>query len=209
MYTKLGIIGRFKPLHLGASALLETLCSQSEQVIIGIGSSNKYNLRNPFTAKESTQMINKVLAPNYSNYNVIHVPDFAHDPRYCDGQMWRSYVNQHFTDLDGFITGNPYVEKLLRDDYSMLDSFSFINNSTVNFPENLKNIRSTLVRLKIATNDDWESLVRGEVADYLKGNNLISRFKKEFGLETINRYVVSSSSSIESLDEELDHTFED
>lgn len=52
-FRKLGAIGRFKPLHLGAAAMLEALCENAEEVVIGIGSSNKYNLRNPFTAEES------------------------------------------------------------------------------------------------------------------------------------------------------------
>ena len=41
----IGLIGRFKPLHLGASVLLESACEKAEKVIIGIGSSNKYNIR--------------------------------------------------------------------------------------------------------------------------------------------------------------------
>lgn len=52
-----GFIGRFKPLHNGAALALETLCEQADKVKIGIGSVNKYNLRNPFTAEESQEMI--------------------------------------------------------------------------------------------------------------------------------------------------------
>ena len=58
--TKLGIAGivaRFKPVHKGHAAVLEALCERSEHVYIGIGSSNRYNLRNPFTKEEMDEAL--------------------------------------------------------------------------------------------------------------------------------------------------------
>ncbi|MDO8516897.1 MAG: adenylyltransferase/cytidyltransferase family protein [Nanoarchaeota archaeon] len=58
---KVGLIGRFKPVHNGAALMLETVCEKAESVIIGIGSSNKYNARNPFLPEESEEMVRLVL----------------------------------------------------------------------------------------------------------------------------------------------------
>ena len=73
-----GVIGRFKPLHNGGAMMLEAICRQAAHVTIGIGSSNKYNIRNPFTAAESEEMVRAFLADSYANYDIIHIPDFAH-----------------------------------------------------------------------------------------------------------------------------------
>ena len=52
---RVGFIGRFKPLHKAAAIVLEEICKRSDHVIIGIGSANKYNYRNPFTAELSDE----------------------------------------------------------------------------------------------------------------------------------------------------------
>ena len=106
---RVGFIGRFKPLHNGAVAALDELCGRADVVKIGIGSSNKYNARNPFSSTETKEMINAVLHPGYTNYELIDIPDFAHIPQYKDGGKWKKYVLDHFGSLDYFVTANPYV----------------------------------------------------------------------------------------------------
>ncbi len=56
-----GIIARFKPVHKGHAAILEALCERADLVYIGLGSPNKYDVRNPFSAKESEEMIDLVI----------------------------------------------------------------------------------------------------------------------------------------------------
>ena len=58
---RVGLVGRFKPLHIGGFNLLDEACKKSDYVIIGIGSVNKYNSRNPFTPVETRQMIQRAL----------------------------------------------------------------------------------------------------------------------------------------------------
>jgi nicotinamide-nucleotide adenylyltransferase len=45
-YPKIGMIARWKPLHLGHVAVLQALCQRGDFVLIGMGSSNRYNVRN-------------------------------------------------------------------------------------------------------------------------------------------------------------------
>src|SRR3989344_6572629 len=117
---KVGLIARFKPLHIGAARMLEAVCSNADYVTIGIGSSNKYNLRNPFTASESEEMVHAFLKNRFSNYNVVHVPDFAHIPEYADGEKWKSYIIENFGDIDFFVSSNPFVTDLLKDSYKII-----------------------------------------------------------------------------------------
>lgn len=91
---RVGVIGRFKPLHNGAAVLLESLCEKSDHVLIGIGSSNKYNIRNPFTSDETKDMIELFLKEKFTNYEIIKIPDFAHIPGCENGQQWRKLKKQ-------------------------------------------------------------------------------------------------------------------
>ena len=172
---KVGVIGRFKPLHSGGALMLETICQRADHVIIGIGSSNKYNLRNPFTAKESQGMLDAFLSSLHTNYNVVHVPDFAQDPHYRDGQQWKEYVKTQFGPLDYFFTGNLYVKTLLEDSYHVAHPAQFI-------PQDRRiKLRATEVRLEMARGNEWKNLVPPKVVSYLEQQDLISRFRQEFG----------------------------
>jgi len=178
-FKRLGFIGRFKPLHIGASLALETLCSQAEHVIIGIGSTNKYNLRNPFTPNEVEDMINLVLSPKYNNYEIVKIPDFAQEECFADGQRWAQEIKKVYQDLDAFISGNPWTNKLLEPYYQIIHPANII------LPDQWVYCKGSMVRMALARNEPWEKLVRPEVAEYLKTNGLVARFQREFGLETI------------------------
>jgi nicotinamide-nucleotide adenylyltransferase len=177
---KVGLIGRFKPVHHGAKALLEAVCRNASNVIIGIGSSNKYNARNPFTAQESEQMVRLALE-NYKNFQVVHVPDSAHIPEYSDGKKWAESVKLLFGNLDNFVTSNQYVDSLLSGIYKIFPSSDVVE------PENRIKLKASEVRLEMAMYGDWKKLVPEKVADYLEENDLVERFRQEFGLETLGR----------------------
>ena len=89
---KTGLIARFKPLHNGAALMLEQVCMQADHVIIGIGSCNKYNARNPFTADESRAMVDLYLRQRFSNYEFINVLDYGQIQAYKNGRRWRAEV---------------------------------------------------------------------------------------------------------------------
>ncbi|MBI4016835.1 MAG: hypothetical protein HY363_04030 [Candidatus Aenigmarchaeota archaeon] len=164
-----GIIARLKPLHNAHAVLLELLCRQAKHVYIGLGSCNRYNAQNPFTAKESADMVNLVLKPKHANYSFIEVPDFD------NGHVWREQVKKLFGKLDCFITGNDYVEQLLKKDYNIFHPHTILP------PENRIALNATIVRTAIACGKPWERLVPKKVAEYIKQNKLDKRFVGEFG----------------------------
>ena len=176
---RVGFVGRFKPLHNGGYSLLESACKNSDHVLIGIGSCNKYNLRNPFTAEESEEMIRRTLSPVYSNFEISYVPDFAQVPEFSDGKEWKKYIVDKFGKLDYFISGNDFVRELLADSYPLLQPYEII-------PEERKvRLKSTEVRIEMARFGDWESLVPKPVEEYLKQNGIVERFRSEFGIKTL------------------------
>jgi nicotinamide-nucleotide adenylyltransferase len=171
-YSRIGMIARWKPVHLGHAAILRAVCNSGEQALIGIGSSNRYNARNPFTIEETRAMIQLVLA-GFSNYQIIPVPDLD------DGPRWRAMVKDLFGALDVFVTENPYVTNLLKDDYRVIRPVELIP------PRERVPAEGSAVRRAMARGEDWESLVPPVVAGYIKSNRLDVRFREEFGLQTL------------------------
>ena len=199
---RVGLIARFKPLHNGGALMLESVCEKAYHVVIGIGSSNKYNARNPFTVDESKEMIDRFLAGRFSNYSFVSVPDFGHIPEYSDGQKWREYILENYGELDHFITSNDYVRKLLEKDYDIIHPASLIPK------EKQFMLRATQVRVEIARDGNWKDLVPEKVAEYLEEKALVGRFRKEFGLETIAAMIDQNYSGHEDASQEKAHVGE-
>lgn len=171
-FDRIGMVGRWRPVHRGHQPVLRALCERASQALIGIGSSNRYDLRNPFTLDETRAMIELVLS-DYANYTLIPVPDLD------DGPRWRTMVIDLFGPLDLFVTDNPYVTRLLADDYRVVRPVKLV-------PDDKKiPLDGTMVRRAMARGDGWQELVPTEIAAYLAANGLDDRFRREFGLKTL------------------------
>ena len=168
----IGMIARWQPVHTGHLAVLEAICDQAKNALIGIGSSNVHNYRSPFTLEETTEMLNLALAGR-KNFSLIPVPDLN------DGPRWRKMVRDLFGELDLFVTANPYVASLLEDMYTIDKPVSLV-------PEGKRvPIDGSMVRREMARGGDWQVLVPAQIATYIQQNSLDQRFKQEFGLETL------------------------
>jgi nicotinamide-nucleotide adenylyltransferase len=97
---RIGMVARWRPVHLGQAPVLNALCERADQALIGIGSANRYNLRNPFTLEETMDMIRLVL-DGRTNYTLIPVPDLD------DGPRWRKMILELFGQLDHFVSEHP------------------------------------------------------------------------------------------------------
>ncbi len=166
------MIARWRPVHLGQAPVLRALCERATVALIGIGSSNRYNVRNPFTADETADMIRLVLADR-ANYTLIPVPDLD------DGPRWRTMVQELFGRLDLFVTDNPYVASLLNDAYQVIRPIVLVPE------EDRAPVEGSRVRREMARGDGWRELVPVEVAAYIIKHQLDERFRREFGLETL------------------------
>ena len=178
---RIGLVARFKPVHQGHAAMLEALCLASRHVVIGLGSPNRFDRRNPFTAEESADMIDRVLSPHFENYELVLVPDLD------DGPRWRELVRGLYGELDCFVTANDYVRSLLEGTYRIAHPASFV-------PEAKKvPLDATLVRAAMARGERWRALVPPSVEHYLDEHGLVARFRRDFGLETLAREVAVPS----------------
>lgn len=178
-FGEIGIIGRFRPLHLGAARVLKALCLSAENVKIGIGSSNQYNLRNPFTLAETRKAITCYLKGKAENFCLIDVPDFGHLPSYRDGKKWVQVVKSLFGPLDAFVTANSYVKELLAGSYNIIHPLELLPGQ-----ERIP-LRGTMVRVAMALGQDYRRWLPPEVVDIYERQGRIERFRREFGLATL------------------------
>jgi nicotinamide-nucleotide adenylyltransferase len=166
------MVARWKPVHLGHAAVLEALAERADMAVIGIGSSNKYDASNPFTASETAEMI-RIALGRRNNYRITGVPDLGHGPR------WRRMVLELFGPLDLFVTANSYVRDLLRDDYAVVHPAWLVPR------ERHVAVDGTMVRRRMARGENWRALVPDGVAAFLDRRGLVDRFVREFGPTTI------------------------
>jgi nicotinamide-nucleotide adenylyltransferase len=171
-FNRMGMVARWRPVHLGQAPVLQALCDGAAQALIGIGSSNRYDLRNPFTLAETVDMLHLVLAGR-DNYTLIPVPDLD------DGPRWRLMILDLFGPLDRFVTANPYVASLLAADYRIVRPVELVAE------EARVPIDGTRVRREMARGDGWRDLVPTPVADYIAARQLDQRFRREFGLQAL------------------------
>ncbi|EYF01114.1 adenylyltransferase/cytidyltransferase family protein [Chondromyces apiculatus] len=165
---RLAMIARWKPVHLGHAAVLESLLERADEVIVGIGSSNRYNARNPFTSGESATMIHLALR-GHAGYRVVEVPDLD------DGPRWRLMVKDMLGPLDLFVTANGYVRSLLLEDYPILHPVHLVH------PERRVPLDGSMVRAAMARGDGWRAMVPEAIAQYLDAHGLVERLRAEFG----------------------------
>jgi nicotinamide-nucleotide adenylyltransferase len=171
-YRRIGIVARWQPPHLGHTPVLRALCDGAGQALIGVGSSNRVDVRNPFTLDERINMIRLVLADRH-NYTLIPVPDVD------DGPRWRAQVIRLFGALDVFATDNPYVASLLAGDYAIIKPVELVP-ADERIP-----IDGGMVRREMARGDGWRELVPEVIAGYISTRRLDERFRREFGLQTL------------------------
>jgi nicotinamide-nucleotide adenylyltransferase len=169
---RIGMVARWQPVHLGHAPVLRALCDGAARALIGIGSANRYDLRNPFSLQEREEMIRLTL-DGRSNYELIPVPDLD------DGPRWRLMILDLFGPLDLFVTANPYVASLLSGDYPLLDPVELVAE------EERIPLNGTMVRQEMACGPGWRDLVPKRVAEYIADGGLEERFRREFGLQTL------------------------
>lgn len=166
------MLGRWQPVHLGHRAALISLCEQYDRVVVGIGSSNIHDYRNPFSQREVEDMLNLVLAP-FDNFTLIPIPDQHDDAAWC------RTISASFGRPDVLFTANPYVAHLLK------DTFALAHPASVIPAERKTAVSATMVRRALARGADWQPLLPGEVAAYIRTHRLDDRFRRDFGLQTL------------------------
>ena len=102
------LIGRFQPFHLGHLDAVLFGLSRTENLFIGIASSNKSNeSRNPFSAKERREMITSSIDPTMSDrIKIFDIPDVG------DHEKWTFEIDKTVPKYDVVFTNDEFTKTL-------------------------------------------------------------------------------------------------
>jgi nicotinamide-nucleotide adenylyltransferase len=102
------VLGRFQPLHNGHIRMIRKASQLTDELVIGIGSSNKSRTyKNPFTFDERKFMLESSVHIGIP-YKIIGIPDFG------NSDMWISWIDDNI-DFDTFISNAENELKIFKD----------------------------------------------------------------------------------------------
>ncbi|MFA5452334.1 MAG: nicotinamide-nucleotide adenylyltransferase [Candidatus Methanomethylophilaceae archaeon] len=162
------IIGRFQPLHKGHMKVIRKVASESDHVIIGIGSAQYSHTKdNPFTAGERYLMIAKTLKEEgIENVFIVPIEDLN---RYS---VWVSQVETMCPPFSIVYSNNQYTRRLFYEaGYEIRDSPLY----------NRAEFSGTEVRQRILDDEDWRYLVPPKVAEVIDQIDGVSRIRELMG----------------------------
>ena len=140
------LIGRFQPFHLGHLDAVLFGLSRTENLFVGIGSSNKSNERkNPFSAEERTEMIiSSIESSMIDRLKIFDIPDVDNH------EKWTFEIDQIVPKYDVVFTNDEFTKTL------------FENRKIDVIPVVLKDrekFSGTNVRQLITDDENWQDLV--------------------------------------------------
>lgn len=170
---RIGIIGRFQPLHLGHEQLLNRYAC--DDLTIAIGSVNRNDERNPLTYDEREALIER------AGIRARIVPLEDDD----DYASWIARVRETFEGLDALVSGNPLVEELLGPHYRIVHPFEAVSgyarSADGSFPkqvmDSIIDIDASRIRAAIRSGEPWQRYVSEPVSRYLAEHGIDKRIR--------------------------------
>ena len=138
-------VGRFQPFHNGHKAVIDLLCNEVDELIIGIGSAQmSHDIRHPFTAGERVLMIQRVLADAKIPVYIIPLEDIKRNA------LWVAHVVSMVPPFDVVYTSNPLVIRLFTEAGFRVESPPMYQR---------QELSGTAIRQKMLEDDDWKQYV--------------------------------------------------
>jgi len=161
MKAQVGIIlARFQPLHNGHMELIKKAYKENEEIYIFIGSSDKYNKRNPIPFQTRRKLVRAAIREEGMNMhiNILPLPDLYGE--HNDSYDWGFYlyanvvrtINQPSFKLyygDSIDKISTWFPKAIREEYVYIQHVN----------RNEMQISSTMIRELIKTNQDISAFV--------------------------------------------------
>lgn len=138
-------VGRFQPLHNGHKAVIDKLCEEVDELIIGIGSAQmSHDLRHPFTAGERVLMIQRVLSDAKIPIYIIPLEDIKRNA------LWVAHVVSMTPPFDEVYTSNPLVIRLFSEAGFSVSSPPMYQRQALS---------GTAIRQKMLEGDEWRAYI--------------------------------------------------
>jgi len=147
-------IGRFQPFHNGHVHVIQHICDNYDELIIGIGSSQYgHTLENPFTADERKCMIEQALVGSgVKNHRIVFIPDIHNPPK------WVAHVLSIISDFDVVLSNNTLTKRLFSEKGYVVKETPVYKRTTHSGKE---------IRRRIINNEPWKNLVPDAVCNIM------------------------------------------
>lgn len=99
------VIGRFQPFHLGHKFLIEEALKIADKIIIGIGSANKNDEKNPWHWKDRKKFIQEFVNKENLREKVVKIIQLHDNP---DDDVWFGNLIKKTGKFDVTIGNNPW-----------------------------------------------------------------------------------------------------
>lgn len=159
-------VGRFQPFHNGHLMVVSGMAKVCEKVVIAIGSANaEKSLKNPFTAMERKEMIQRALQsqdliPKY-DISFIEVDDME-----ADNEWTENVLELAGGEVSQVWTGDEWTKKCFQE-----------KEIEVKDIKEVLDISATDVRQLMIEGGDWHLKVPPEVVDYVESIGGVNRVK--------------------------------
>ena len=156
-------VGRFQPFHNGHKAVIDLLCNEVDELIIGIGSAQmSHDIRHPFTAGERVLMIQRVLADAKIPVYIIPLEDIKRNA------LWVAHVVSMVPPFDVVYTSNPLVIRLFTEAGFRVESPPMYQR---------QELSGTAIRQKMLEGDEWKQYVPEAAALVIESVGGVSRIR--------------------------------
>ena len=158
------LVGRFQPFHLGHLDAVLFGLSRTENLFIGVGSSNKFNeKKNPFSAEERKEMIiSSIESSMLGRVKIFEIPDVDNH------EKWTFEIDQIVPKYDVVFTNDEFTKTLFKKRQ--------INVMSVVLKEREK-FSGTNIRQLIIDDKNWQDLVPQGTRKVLDKLNAKERLK--------------------------------
>ena len=158
------LIGRFQPFHLGHLDAVLFGLARIDKLMIGIGSSNKYNeKKNPFSAAERKEMILSSIEPSIvSRIKIFDIPDVDNH------EKWTFEIDQIIPKYDVVFTNDEFTKTLF--EKRQINVIQVILKAREKFS-------GTNIRKLITDDKNWQDLVPQGTRKVLDRINATNRLK--------------------------------
>ena len=158
------LIGRFQPFHLGHLDAVLFGLARTENLFIGIGSSNKFNeKKNPFSTEERREMIVSSIEPSMiDQIKIFDIPDVG------DHEKWTFEIDKIVPKYDVVFTNDDFTKTLF--EKRQINIIQVVLKDREKFS-------GTNVRELITDDKNWQDLVPRGTRKVLDKINAIERLK--------------------------------
>ena len=150
-------VGRFQPFHKGHLEAIKKILGDVDEAIIIVGSSQySHRLDNPFTAGERITMIRRAMEEegiSLSRIWIIPVPDVHQH------MLWVSQIVGYCPNYDVVYTNEPLTCRLFLEAGLKVEKVPRIKRDVY---------LATEIRKRMLAGGNWEELVPGSVASFIK-----------------------------------------